>query len=197
MAESRRHELMISLARYSGRRGGGRRPFRITNVSRSSKSTLTRTLSQAPGGEPRAIFALPPVGYHRRPRKDDAKRRQAACNLPQPPVYRHDLRVCLSAPAGFGCGHQARVCGSGWWARLTVVTMVVCEMDLRVGGRYRYVRRNGDGKEMGMGGGIQGDLVLPDRIVATEEFDEPVYLARRWARCCSPRKTARPYSPIR
>ena len=31
-------------------------------------------------------------------------------------------------------------------------TMPVCEIDLRVGGRYRFVWRGTDGAEMGMGG---------------------------------------------
>src|SRR5713101_8342130 len=31
-------------------------------------------------------------------------------------------------------------------------TMPVCEIDLRVGGKYRYVWRHADGREMGMGG---------------------------------------------
>ena len=50
-------------------------------------------------------------------------------------------------------------------------TMPVCEIDLRVGGRYRYVWRHADGKEMGMGG-IHREIVVPERIVTTELFDE-------------------------
>jgi uncharacterized protein YndB with AHSA1/START domain len=50
----------------------------------------------------------------------------------------------------------------------------VCEIDLRVGGAYRYVWRNVDGKEMGMGG-VYREIVPAERIVATEKFDDPWY----------------------
>lgn len=54
-------------------------------------------------------------------------------------------------------------------------SMPVCEIDLRAGGKYRYVWRNdADGNEMGMGG-IYREVVAPDRIVATEKFDEAWY----------------------
>jgi uncharacterized protein YndB with AHSA1/START domain len=53
-------------------------------------------------------------------------------------------------------------------------TMPVCEIDLRVGGTYRYVWRNADGSEMGMGG-VYREIVRPERIVATEMFDEAWY----------------------
>ena len=54
-------------------------------------------------------------------------------------------------------------------------SMPVCEIDLRVGGRYRYVwRKNKTGTEMGMGG-IFREIVVPERIVATEKFDEAWY----------------------
>ncbi len=54
-------------------------------------------------------------------------------------------------------------------------SMPVCEIDLREGGKYRYVWRNdADGQEMGMGG-IYREVVPPDRIVATEKFDEAWY----------------------
>lgn len=50
-------------------------------------------------------------------------------------------------------------------------TMPICEIDLRVGGAYRYVWRNeGDGKEMGMDG-VFREIVSPQRIVATERPD--------------------------
>jgi uncharacterized protein YndB with AHSA1/START domain len=54
-------------------------------------------------------------------------------------------------------------------------TMPVCEIDLRVGGRYRYVWRNErNGTDMGMGG-VYREIVAPERIVATEKFDDPWY----------------------
>jgi uncharacterized protein YndB with AHSA1/START domain len=54
-------------------------------------------------------------------------------------------------------------------------SMPVCEIDLREGGRYRYVWRNdADGQEMGMGG-IYREVVPPGRVVATEKFDEAWY----------------------
>ena len=53
-------------------------------------------------------------------------------------------------------------------------SLEVCEVDLRVGGTYRYVWRNVDGNEMGMGG-VYREVVPPERIVATEKFDEAWY----------------------
>ena len=54
-------------------------------------------------------------------------------------------------------------------------SMPVCEIDLKVGGKYRYVwRRDSDGKEMAMGG-IFREIVPPERIVNTEAFDDPWY----------------------
>jgi len=54
-------------------------------------------------------------------------------------------------------------------------SMPVCEIDLRVGGRYRYVwRRDKDGMEMGMAG-VYREIVVPERIVSTEQFDQSWY----------------------
>src|SRR6267378_1781568 len=54
-------------------------------------------------------------------------------------------------------------------------TMPVCEIDLRVGGQYRYVwRRESSGKEMGMGG-VYREIVPQERLVCTELFDEAWY----------------------
>jgi uncharacterized protein YndB with AHSA1/START domain len=54
-------------------------------------------------------------------------------------------------------------------------SMPVCEIDLRPGGKYRYVwRSNRDGREMGMGG-IYREVVAPERVVFTEVFDEAWY----------------------
>jgi len=49
--------------------------------------------------------------------------------------------------------------------------MPVCQIDLRVGGKYRYGWRNADGREMGMGGTFQ-EIVRPSRIVATEVYED-------------------------
>lgn len=54
-------------------------------------------------------------------------------------------------------------------------TMPVCEIDFRVGGKYRYVWRNDSiNTEMGMGG-VYREIAAPERIVATEKFDQAWY----------------------
>jgi len=50
----------------------------------------------------------------------------------------------------------------------------VCEIDLRVGGTYRYVWRKQGGHEMGMRG-VYLEVEPPERIVATEAFDQSWY----------------------
>ncbi|CAN5483450.1 SRPBCC family protein [soil metagenome] len=62
-----------------------------------------------------------------------------------------------------------------WLHGLDGWTMPVCEIDLRVGGRYRYVwRKESDGQEMGMGGVYQ-EVRAPEKLVHTEKFDEAWY----------------------
>jgi uncharacterized protein YndB with AHSA1/START domain len=54
-------------------------------------------------------------------------------------------------------------------------SMPVCEIDLRVGGAYRWVwRRASDGTEMGIRG-VYREIVRPERIVSTEKFDDAWY----------------------
>ena len=54
-------------------------------------------------------------------------------------------------------------------------TMPICEIDLRVGGKYRYVwQRDKDGSKMGMGGEFR-EIASPERLVCTEKFDDPWY----------------------
>ena len=50
-------------------------------------------------------------------------------------------------------------------------TMPVCEIDLRVGGAYRFVWLCQDGTTMGMGG-VYREIVIPERIVNTQLFDQ-------------------------
>src|SRR2546422_5818968 len=53
--------------------------------------------------------------------------------------------------------------------------LAVCEVDLKVGGTYRYVwRRSSDGSEMGVRG-VYREIVPPERLVCTELFDEAWY----------------------
>lgn len=58
--------------------------------------------------------------------------------------------------------------------------MSVCEMDVRVGGRYRWVWRSLEGggamgmTEMGMGGEYR-EVTPPSRLVQTEQFDQAWY----------------------
>jgi uncharacterized protein YndB with AHSA1/START domain len=52
-------------------------------------------------------------------------------------------------------------------------TMAVCEVDLKVGGAYRFVWRGPD-MTMGMRG-VYREIVRPERLVSTEVFDDPWY----------------------
>ena len=61
-----------------------------------------------------------------------------------------------------------------WLGALEGWTMAVCDIDLRVGGRYRYLWRNAGGAELGMGGEYR-EVVHPERIVNTEKFDQAWY----------------------
>lgn len=58
--------------------------------------------------------------------------------------------------------------GPGDW------TMPVCDIDLRVGGEYRYVWRHPEKGDMGMSGTFR-EIGPPSRLVATERFDDEWY----------------------
>jgi uncharacterized protein YndB with AHSA1/START domain len=54
-------------------------------------------------------------------------------------------------------------------------TMPVCEIDLRLGGSYRYVwRSEKDGSQMGIRG-VFREITPVERLVATERFDDAWY----------------------
>jgi uncharacterized protein YndB with AHSA1/START domain len=48
--------------------------------------------------------------------------------------------------------------------------MPVCEIDLKVGGAYRFVWRNSDGSEFAMTG-VYREIVRPEKIVNTQRFE--------------------------
>lgn len=50
-------------------------------------------------------------------------------------------------------------------------SLAVCEIDLRVGGSYRYVWHHEDGRDIGMGGEYR-EILRPERLVVTELFDQ-------------------------
>ena len=49
--------------------------------------------------------------------------------------------------------------------------LVICEMDGRVGGGFRFVLRNAEGRELGMRG-VYRELTPPERSVHMESFDD-------------------------
>ena len=54
-------------------------------------------------------------------------------------------------------------------------SLAVCEIDLKVGGAYRWVwRKDSKGIEMGARG-VYREIVPPELIVCTESFDDPWY----------------------
>lgn len=56
-----------------------------------------------------------------------------------------------------------------WWCCMDGYTMPVCDIDLRVGGKYRYLMVGPDG-EVGFNGEYR-EIVKPERIVHTEIFE--------------------------
>ena len=58
-----------------------------------------------------------------------------------------------------------RWCGPSGWS------LVVCEIDLRVGGAWRFVHRRPDGKEVGQRG-VYREIVRPERLVNTEWWED-------------------------
>jgi uncharacterized protein YndB with AHSA1/START domain len=58
------------------------------------------------------------------------------------------------------------------WFGCDAFTLPVCEIDLRVGGAYRFVMRNPDGAESTLQG-IYREVVRPERVVFTERFTMP------------------------
>ncbi len=61
-----------------------------------------------------------------------------------------------------------------WLAGPEGWTMTVCEIDLQLGGSYRYEWKHKNGQQMGMGG-VYREVIPNERIVATEKFDESWY----------------------
>ena len=54
-------------------------------------------------------------------------------------------------------------------------TMPICQIDLKVGGAYRYVwRHDTKGTEMSVGG-IYREIAPPERVVHTEKFEQAWY----------------------
>src|SRR3954454_15651549 len=50
-------------------------------------------------------------------------------------------------------------------------SLVVCEVDFRVGGGFRFLLRGPDGRDMGMRG-VYREITAPERSVHMESFDD-------------------------
>ena len=50
-------------------------------------------------------------------------------------------------------------------------SLIVCEIDLRVAGAWRFVTRRPDGKEVGQRG-VYREIVAPQRLVNTESWED-------------------------
>jgi uncharacterized protein YndB with AHSA1/START domain len=57
------------------------------------------------------------------------------------------------------------------WYGPTGWSLVICDIDLCVGGRWRYVVRRPDGKEIGQKG-VYREIVRGERIVNTESWED-------------------------
>jgi uncharacterized protein YndB with AHSA1/START domain len=52
-------------------------------------------------------------------------------------------------------------------------SLAVCDIDLRVGGSFRYVWRNGADEQEFVVSGVYTEITRPARVVHTERFDDP------------------------
>ena len=75
-----------------------------------------------------------------------------------------DAPAALVFDAWTQCEHLKRWFGPRSWS------LPECEIDLRVGGKWRYLMRNNDGMEMGMHGEYR-EVQRPTRLVSTEMFE--------------------------
>lgn len=57
-----------------------------------------------------------------------------------------------------------------WWCCMEGFRMTACEVDLRVGGKYRYAMVGPDGSEVGFRGEYR-EIVVLERVVHTEIFE--------------------------
>jgi uncharacterized protein YndB with AHSA1/START domain len=57
-----------------------------------------------------------------------------------------------------------------WWAPKSRGEMITCEVDFRVGGKWRYTMRAGRGFEVGFSGTFL-EISAPTKVVQTEIFD--------------------------
>ena len=58
-----------------------------------------------------------------------------------------------------------------WFGVFSGWALAICEIDLRIGGAFRFVWRNQDGRSMSIHG-LYREIVVPERIVHTELFDD-------------------------
>ena len=61
-----------------------------------------------------------------------------------------------------------------WLGALAGWSFEVCEIDLRIGGAYRFLWRHADGSELGVRG-VYLEIEPPGRLVNTEVYDQAWY----------------------
>jgi uncharacterized protein YndB with AHSA1/START domain len=61
-----------------------------------------------------------------------------------------------------------------WLGSMPGWSWAVCDMDVREGGRYRWVWRGPEGAELGVGGTYR-EVVPGERLVTTEKYDQQWY----------------------
>ena len=65
------------------------------------------------------------------------------------------------------------------WFGCAELALPVCEVDLRVGGAYRFMMRSPDGVDSTLQG-IYREVVRPERVVFTERFSMPGFTSNEY-----------------
>src|SRR5438128_6657902 len=161
--------------------GAGARRANFARSRRAAAAPPTR--AQAAGGSHQMVGALPPalgrqLPAPRRPARaaQDQGEKMGTLKLTTPGEREIVMTRVFDAPRQLVFdAHTKPDLVRQWLLGPPGWSMPVCEMDVRVGGKYRWVwRHDRNGTMMGMGG-VYREIVTPERLVTTEKFDEAWY----------------------
>ena len=118
---------------------------------------------------PTQIARLLPVGRNYKPRRERVTSKKLEI-IAEPGKPGFTTRRVVDAPRALVFDAFTTPAHLTRWMGPRMLTMVIPENDLRVGGRYRFVHRAPDGQEFAFRGEYR-EIVRPERLVRTFIFE--------------------------